>query len=75
MPLEPREIDALEDIIRFESDAVDYVRGLDFNAFVAKKIMEMDTRFSLVAERLKKNNGNGHPFFSCRRAPEHASLY
>ncbi len=37
MPLEPREIDALEDIIRFESDAVDYVRGLDFNAFVAKK--------------------------------------
>ena len=37
MPLEPREIDALEDIIRFESDAVDYVRGFDFNAFVAKK--------------------------------------
>ena len=35
MPFEPREIDALEDTIRFGSDALDYVRGLDFNAFVA----------------------------------------
>ena len=35
MPFEPREIDALKDIIRFGSDAVVCVRSLDFNAFVA----------------------------------------
>lgn len=35
MPLTPREIDALEDMIRFGSDAVTYVRGFDFDTFVA----------------------------------------
>ena len=48
MPLEPREIDALEDMIRFGSDSVDYVRGLDFNAFVADHKTNRATMYAIA---------------------------
>lgn len=48
MPLEPKEIDALEDMIRFGSDAVDYVRGLDFDTFVADHKTNRATMYAIA---------------------------
>lgn len=48
MPLEPKEIDALEDMIRFGSDAVDYVRGLDFATFVADHKTNRATMYAIA---------------------------
>ena len=48
MPLEPRDIDALEDMVRFGSDAVEYVRGLDFDAFVADHKTNRATMYAIA---------------------------
>lgn len=48
MPLEPREIDALEDMIRFGSDAVTYVRGFDFDTFVTDHKTHRATMYAIA---------------------------
>ena len=48
MPLEVREIDALEDMLRFGSDAVDYARGLDFDTFVADHKTHQATMYAIA---------------------------
>jgi uncharacterized protein with HEPN domain len=35
MPLEPREVQAFEDMLRYGADAIGYVQGMDFETFVA----------------------------------------
>jgi len=48
MPLEPRELDALEDMLRFGSDVVEYVRGLDFATFVADHKTNRATMYAIA---------------------------
>lgn len=48
MPLEQREIEALKDIIRFGSDAVNYVRGLDFDTFVTDHKTNRATMYAIA---------------------------
>jgi len=48
MPLEPREVDALEDMLRFGSDAIEYARGFDFPSFVADHKTNRATMYAIA---------------------------
>ena len=48
MPLEPKELDALEDMLRFGGDAIEYARGLDFATFVADHKTNRATMYAIA---------------------------
>jgi uncharacterized protein with HEPN domain len=48
MPLSVREIQALEDMLRFGSDAIKHVQGMDFNAFVADHKTHQATMYAIA---------------------------
>jgi uncharacterized protein with HEPN domain len=48
MPLDPREIDALEDMLRFGTDAIDYVRGIDYDNFIADHKTHRATMYAIA---------------------------
>lgn len=48
MPLSAREIQALEDMLRFGNDAIGYVQGVDFNAFVADHKTHQATMYAIA---------------------------
>ena len=56
MPLEPREIQAFEDMLRFGSDAVGYVECMDFETFAADHRTHQATMYAIatVAEASRR---------------------
>jgi uncharacterized protein with HEPN domain len=48
MPLSAREVQALEDMLRFGTDAIGYVQGVDFNAFVADHKTHRATMYAIA---------------------------
>lgn len=56
MPLEPKEVQAFEDMIRYGTDAIGYVQGLDFEGFVADHRTQHATMYAIatVAEASRR---------------------
>src|SRR5208283_2783452 len=48
MPLSAREVQALEDMLRFGTDAIGYVQGMDFNTFVADHRTHQATMYAIA---------------------------
>lgn len=48
MPLSVREIRALDDMVRFGTDAIAYVQGVVFNAFVADHKTHQSTMYAIA---------------------------
>jgi len=66
MPLEPKEVQAFEDMLRYGTDAIGYVQGVEFDSFVADHRTQHATMYAIatVAEASRRIPDERHQEWS-----------